>query len=173
MKHKRKLLAILLIAAVILAAGIGSAYAYFSDNTQANGVLRIKPMGTDIIERVIKREKHITITNAADGAEVFVRARAFSGDDADLTYSGEGWFDGGDGWWYYGSGGALTILKADSQTPELIANVEKVLPVDADPGQSLNVIVVYEAARVLYDADNAAYYADWEPGASISEGGES
>ena len=164
--NKKKLLIIILTVALVLTAGIGSAYAYFSDNSEANGMLKIAPIDTEIKETVIKKEKHATIYSEENAAEVYVRARAFSGNDADLTYHGDGWYDGGDGWWYYGSPGTLSILHPGTQTSELVVNVEKVLRDDAEPGEDLNVIVVYEAARVLYDEVNAAYYTTWDSGGS-------
>lgn len=170
MKNKR-ILAVVLIAVVVFGAGFGTAYAYFSANTWASGKLIIPPINTDVKEIVKEKEKVLTISNAWDGAEVFIRARGFSGYEDALTYSAPegGWFDGGDGWWYYGADSAnLTILPpGESQakpalTTPLTVHLEKTFPEDAVVGDNFNVVVVYESARVLYDESGQAYYAEWE-----------
>jgi hypothetical protein len=83
-----------------------------------------------------------------------VRARAFSGSQYPLEYSGDGWSLGNDGYYYYGD-----ILSASESTSELLVQISGV-PVNADNDTSFNVIVVYESTPVLYKEDGTPY-ADW------------
>ena len=153
-----KLILASVIAAMVLNVTIMPVSAYFTANTEAEGGLRIVPESNEPHEYIVDKEKRLTIENDVDAAPVFVRARGFSGDDSDLTYDGENWHDGGDGWWYYDE-----ILEAGQTTEALVISIEKVLPEDAEPGDNFNVIVVYESTRVkngYTDAESAFRSAD-------------
>lgn len=158
MKRTKILLASLL-AGVILCTGIIPVYGYFTANTQSSGGLEIKPIDTSISETVVGNNKNLVISNSSDGAPVYVRARGFSGDDsADLSYSGgEGWVDGGDGWWYY----TPLLLPEDTEqeqsgkTTTLSVDISKILPEDAEPGDNFNVVVVYESVLPMDGVEGA------------------
>ena len=156
---RTKILLASLIAAVILCAGIAPAYGYFTANTQSSGTLEIKPIDTNMREKVVSGVKEITIFNNPGGAPVYVRARGFSGDDsANLSYSaGEGWVDGGDGWWYYEPvlNPKNEAAKETGETTPLDVNISKVIPAEAKPGDNFNVAVVYEAVLPIDGVESA------------------
>lgn len=145
---------ILAAAAVVLPLSVagGSALAYFTANTTASGGYPVW-VGTDTVieEEFGNWTKHITITNSANsngGGPVYVRAKAFSGDKYSLKYSGSGWSDGGDGYWYYTDNGY--VLKPGESTSVLDVKIENV-PADEAEKEEFNVIVIYERMPVQYD----------------------
>jgi predicted ribosomally synthesized peptide with SipW-like signal peptide len=169
MMKKRTLLMSAL--AVVLAAGmtIAPAMAYFTDHTEANGSVTVE-LGTQttIDEEIDGMNKIVTIHN--DGPEsVYVRVNAYAGSDLDLTFSGEGWSArDGEGWSYYSG-----IIEAGQDSGPLTIAIDN-LPEGAMVGDDVNVSVVYEATKVIYDNDEAQA-PDWDLAAVIApteEGGE-
>ena len=154
MKKRRIVLAALAVV-VVLVAAIGSSLAYFSAFVTASGTVTVGAGTTTTIEEpdVSEGTKHLVITNTGEN-DCYVRAKAFAGSALTLTYSGSGWTDRGDGWYYYGE-----ILPAGEQTSELLVTIsgEEDLAEDVD---SFNVIVVYEHAPVSYD-ENGNAFEDW------------
>lgn len=155
MKHKF-LIPAALVLSLILGASVGSAMAYFTTYASAEGGYTIALPGskTDVDENFSGWQKRVVISSAEGSMPVFVRAQAFSGSAYTLTYSGEGWTPGSDGYYYY-----TPILEGGAETAELLVNIGNV-PQDVKPGDSFNVIVVYETTPVLYDEAGTAY-ADW------------
>ena len=82
----------------------------------------------------------------------YVRVKAFCGGQYTLTYSGEGWTAGADGYWYYDA-----IVPAGAKSGELDIAIGNTPAGEAD---AFNVIVVQEATAVRYRADGTPY-ADW------------
>lgn len=140
---------------LVLSATINTASAYFTTYAEAKGGYTIE-LGdkTRINENFSGWVKYVTITSAEDSEPVYVRARAFSGSQYPLEYSGDGWSLGNDGYYYYGD-----ILSASESTSDLLVQISGV-PVNADNDTSFNVIVVYESTPVLYKEDGTPY-ADW------------
>lgn len=155
MKHKFLLPAALTLA-LILGVSVQSAMAYFTTYASAEGGYSIALPGsdTDVGEDFSSWQKRVVVSNAEGSMPVFVRARAFSGDAYTLTYSGEGWAPGEDGYYYYNA-----MLAGGEVTAELLVHIDGV-PTGAQPGDNFNVIVVYETTPVLYDEAGMAY-ADW------------
>jgi predicted ribosomally synthesized peptide with SipW-like signal peptide len=155
MKKRHVLLAVL-AAVMVLSIGVGSAVAYFTASAEAEGAIPIKLKTTTTIEEpdLFRWIKHLVITNDEKSEPVFVRAKGFSGSAYPLTYSGEGWTEGEDGWYEYEE-----ILPAGGSTKELLVGIGNI-PEDAVEGQSFNVTVVYESTPVQYDSDGTAF-ADW------------
>ena len=148
------LLAVVLLLGVLIPTVVPPVMAYFTTYTRAKGGYTIHLTGVTTIDEEFQNwEKTVTITNK-EGKDVFVRARGYAGSQFTLTYSGEGWSDGGDGWWYYGP--ALSAGKTANPLVIAISN----LP-EAEEGDSFNVAVVYESTLVQYNADGTTK-ADWE-----------
>lgn len=150
---KTKILAAIAVVC-ILTASIGPAYAYFtaSDNAAGRHIVRLTPK-PDITEpEVVDGVKHVVVTNAENAGPVFVRAKAFAGSDVALSYSGEGWSAAGDYYEY------SEIVNGGESTAELLVSFTK--EGKLEEGESYNVIVVYEATPVQYEADGTPY-ADW------------
>ncbi len=155
MKKSKWILPALLAASLVIAASIPSAMAYFTTYTEASGVLPLDLGNETTIEEptVTDWTKHVVVTNTGD-ADVFIRARAFAASAYKLTYSGTGWSDGGDGYWYY----ADPIAPA-GETQELLIAIGDI-PTEVAEGDEFNVAVVYESVPVRYD-ENGAAFADW------------
>ena len=162
MKRKSFVLTVLVLA-LVLSATIGSALAYFTANASAVGSVPIElGGGTRMEEEVGSWSKTVTIrydTGDPNNTQpVYVRFRAFGpsydGGDGALTVTGEGWTQSGD-WYYYSQ--ALDPEHADAspisvQIAEMTrAQYDKFL----EEGDGLDVIVVYESAPVLYNADGS------------------
>ena len=102
--------------------------------------------------------KTVSIENT-EGSPVWIRARAYAGVTYPLVVTGEsGWYDGGDGWWYY------SAPVADFETTaNLYVSITGIPAADAEDHQfaSFNVAVVYESTRVHYGEDGEPLAADW------------
>jgi hypothetical protein len=167
MKKSKLLLTIL---AVIMAAGmvIAPALAYFTTTAEASGTAVIaladqtKIEEPDVDVNETEWVKHVVITNEGP-ADCFVRAKAFAGGELTLNCGGDGWSDGGDGYWYYGAKGSETILKAGEDTAELKVTITGISEITKEKmeGDGLNVAVVYESTKVLYKEDGTPDDADW------------
>lgn len=160
MKNKNTALLIVAIALILVTYTNGIS-AYFTTYTEAMGGY-IVHVGddTDIYEQFSNWTKRVTVVSGADAQPLYVRARAFAGDEYTLLYSGTDWTLGEDGYFYYSK-----ILYPGEETKELLIRIEDI-PEDAVPGDSFNVEVIYETSPVLYD-ENGNPYADW----SVTLGG--
>ncbi len=158
-----------LAAGLVLTAGTGRAWAYFTTYTSASGGYAID-LGheTQIVEEYSNHTKRLAVSNDST-QPVYVRARAFSGSQCVLTYSSEdgGWQAGNDGYYYFSQplAGAVTTedgAVSTAKTSELLVQIE--FPADAQAGDECNVVVVCESLPVQYDADGntlAPQAADW------------
>ena len=154
--NKKRVLSLLALA-LILIMNIPGVLAYFTGHDEADGTV---PMHLGTTTR-IKEEykdwvKHVTILNE-EGKPVYIRARAYVGQTYELSVSGSGWTDGGDGWWYYGE-----PVEAGKTTSALDVEILNIPEEDVDPTKtSFNVAVVYESTPVYYGEDGTAKPADW------------
>lgn len=161
--------AAVLAAGLVLTAGVGEAWAYFTTYASASGGYTVDlDNETRITEEYSDHTKRLVVSN--DGARpVYVRARAFSGSQCALTYSSGdgGWQAGNDGYYYYGEplAGAATApdgTVSAAKTSELLIRIA--FPEDAREGDECNVVVIYESIPVQYGEDGnmlAPQAADW------------
>lgn len=165
--NKRKITRPVLIAllAIILAAGtgIGTAWAYFTTFATAKGSYTLK-LGdrSDIEEDVTEGKKEVAISVSDDSQPVFIRLKAFSGEEYSLKYQSESdkWTEDEDGYWYY-----LAPVEANGKTDKLIIYIldkdgKKIDASKVEDGTKFNIIVVYETTPAIYAADGTAT-ADW------------
>ena len=173
MKHKSLILSILALVLIVCAVA-QPALAYFTANTDANGAVPLRfGRSTWISEEVTNLRKAVTITNTGGETPdeqkyadpVWVRARAYVGQEYSLSISGEDW-SGPDAeeWYYY----------ADPVPPPLVENgvvtkyystkplyVELTdLPKVDDPEHQftdINVAVVYESITAVYNPDGVTF----------------
>ena len=147
-----------LLLVMILSTSIGTALAYFTANTQAEGAVPIT-LGDreEINEDFDNWVKHVTITSDEDSEPVFIRAKVFYSVASGLTtsISGSGWSLGEEGHYYYSE-----IVKGGETTSVLDVAIGNI-PQDAEEGDEFNVVVIYESTPVRYEADGTAY-ADWD-----------
>ncbi len=137
--------------ALTAAVSVGSALAYFTTYTTAEGSVTMNMGFTETIpeEEVDSAGKHVWIRNNGE-YDCFVRVKVFA--EVNVSYEpAEGWSDGGDGYWYYGS-----VLPAGGRTSELLITYQ--FPEDEEP---FDIIVVQECTPVLYD-ENGMAYPDWD-----------
>lgn len=151
---KNRILLTALAAALILALSIGSALAYFTDWTLADGTETVHAGHTgEINESFDSWVKHVTVKNTSKDVSVFVRAKVFS--TYTVAASGTNWDSvGKETYTYY----ALPLGPGET-TPDAL-NVTITPPAGLEDGESFNVIVVYEAVPVKYDKDGTPI-ADW------------
>lgn len=151
---------LVLSAAVTMAgAGVGKAWAYFTTYAEAAGGYTIR-LGdrTEITESFTEWTKHVSIASEEDSEPVYIRVRAFCGSQYTLEYSGEGWSQGADGYYYYSSavaGGASTAV--------LDLRINNI-PEDPEELERFNVVVIYESTPVRYHEDGTPYTVhetDW------------
>ena len=160
---KRNLILSVLILALVLSAGIGSAWAYFTTFATARGGLTLH-LGyrTEFEESVSDAAKHIVIryddAGGANTQEVYVRVKAFGPEDGrhglSLT-SGEGWTPAADGWYVYTQALGPGVPAAS----ELVIGISGFTKEEAEQfkeGENFNVAVVYECAPVIYNEDGSA-----------------
>lgn len=167
----KKSTAFLTFVAIVLAlaANLSLTWGYFTTYTQASGRIPLEMGGrTDITEEVSDWTKHVVITSEEGSQPVFVRARAFGGEQYDLVYSDPtgSWSQGTDGFWYLNR-----PLLGGEETPELLVKINGI-PEKPEEGQEFNVVVVYETTPVLYDAAGNPY-ANWKQTLRATEGGVS
>ena len=147
-----------LAGALALAAGAGTANAYFTTFAEAQGgvVIRLGDR-TEIEEACSEWTKSIVITSNPDSQPVYIRARAFCGSVYELEYispSGKWTLNEADGFYYYND-----IVYGGASTDVLEIKIGNI-PETPEPGQGFNVAVIYESTPVRYHAGGEAY-ADW------------
>ncbi len=152
-------IAILALAVIMIAgASIRSAWSYFTTYATAKGgyIIHLGDQ-TDIEEDVSQWKKHIKIKSDADSDPVYIRARAYWGDDYTCHYedSSGKWSPRSDGWYYYSD-----IVYGGDITDELVVVIDNHPEID-QPGPDFNVIVVYESLPVEYDSNGNIVEPDW------------
>lgn len=151
MKKRKQIIMAGLILILVVSCGIGSAWAYFTTNARAEGSKMISFSDTDIHEDPPENNtKQVIITNNEDSSvDVFVRARAYVGEEYEITVQEEnGWSGSEDGWSYYAS-----PLAPGESSETLLIGIENVLdiPDEEKEGGFVNVAVVYECIDASYD----------------------
>ena len=153
----RNVLLVSLVSAMVLFAGVGKAWAYFTTYARAEGgsVIRLD-YDTEIEEEFSDWTKKITISNKSGSLPVYIRVKAFCGGEYRLAYSDQSgrWGQGTDGYWYYNN-----IVYGGEKTEPLSVRIENI-PEDAEISAEFNVAVIYESTLVRYDK-NGNPYADW------------
>lgn len=146
---------------MLIVAMIIPAWSYFTTYAQARGGYQVHLKEDSRIKEgdVVNWTKPITISSTETSEPIYVRVKAFCGDDKKLVYSAdEGWTDGNDGYWYYDA-----VLEP-GQTTENILNINiqgAKDPEDATPDDSFHVVVIYESTPARYRADGTPY-ANWK-----------
>ena len=142
--NKRTIIFVLL-AALIFSTGV--AYAYFTDYEQAKGGAAIYLNGQTIIEEEAKNDqKTVRIYN--NGKTDVIARVAIYGDFITETAKVESDWDRDGEFWYY-----RKILHPGESTSDIVANIDVTAAEAA--GHDLEIIVVHESSRVLYDGTEA------------------
>lgn len=155
---KRRLGLMAVAIGLIAAATVAPAMSYFTTYATAKGGYTLNlGESTSMKETFAEWTKHITIANTGE-TECYVRVKAFSGSQYPLYFSSESslWSLHKDGYWYYNA-----ILPAGTVMPESEALAIEIHRMDEASVQDFNVIVIEEAAPVLYD-ENGVPSADWD-----------
>ncbi|NCB92770.1 MAG: hypothetical protein EOM40_09465 [Clostridia bacterium] len=159
MRNKIKKRPIILAAAALgltISLSVGGALAYFTTYSTASGsaLLDIGFTETSIEENVENGVKSVVVANIGDYS-CFVRARIFAAEGMTGNISGEGWSDGGDGYWYFNS-----VVAAGAKTNALNININYPTNEGEDKVEDFNVIVVQECTPVVY-SETGDPIADW------------
>ena len=151
---------------LVATIGVGSALAYFTSYTSANGGKEISLdfTKTDLKENMGDGVKKLTITNAENAERCYVRLRALVGDDFKdrIKYlepsENKNWIVADDSYVYY-----KNILEPGESTTEIdvLFNLDNLT-------DSFNIIIIQESTPVQYDAEGNVY-ADWSVKAEVSE----
>ena len=153
----KKLVAITALSLAMLSAvAIKPAMAYFTDRTEATGLVPVyvgntPTTATETVENMIKT---ISIKNTGD-YEAFIRVAAIYGDNCTVTLDADnsaGWTYDKDGYYYY----STPVKKG-----ETAGDLKLVVAAKDGVKESFNVIITQEATQVHYDADGNAY-AEWD-----------
>lgn len=149
---KTKIILPALAAILVIGLMVGPALAYFTAHLEATGGAKVNlGFKTEIKETVKDMQKTVVISNKGPES-VWVRAMAFSA--YDLEYSGTGWIIGPGGYYYFDQ--ALAAGESTQDKPLVIGIKTTVVEGDTTtPPASgeFNVVVIYECAPLLYDAD--------------------
>ena len=165
LNSKRKTVVLAALSLVlVLCMGMGSAWAYFTDQSMAYGGLTITEPTTTIEEEVGPGTKDITITNTSESAAVWVRARVYASKVLQPDASGDNWTGNIDTWYTYDvplePGEAAQPLHVTFKLKSKKHPVYE--PEGAEDGDSYSVIVVYEHMPVEYDANGQPKTPVWD-----------
>ena len=150
----------LLSLVLVLSMSVGAAYAFFTASVTPRGGYVLRIGYTPQISEKLEGDKHVTLISEAGAPTVFVRAKAYTGVQFQqhLSYTGENWMKGKqneDFFYYY-----ILPLEGGSSTSELLVHVSTDLfPAETQPGDEVNVIVVYESTPAVFSADGKPDYA--------------
>lgn len=155
MRKKTTLLIAIAVVMIVAGASIAPVKAYFTHHMKAVGTVEVN-LGdkTQLHEDVDGWNKSVTIESHGPES-VYVRVKAFASEDLTLSYSGNGWSIGDQGYYYYSE-----ILDAGMTSSPLKVAISNV-PADAKDGDSLNVSIIYECTKVQYDENGEPLAPDW------------
>lgn len=154
-----------LTAALGMATLTGTAFAYFTSNTQATGGHTIQlGYSTDVNEEIVDGNKRISMTNTGN-TDVMVRIQLFYGTGVNNsitvgTPGAEGWTNAGDTWTY------SEVLAPGASTTVLPVNVTAKEGTDLS---NFDVTVIGQTSPVYYDEDGKAVAYLWQTQASGGE----
>ncbi len=169
---KRSFILIVLTFALVIAASIQPAIAYFTTYVRARGGYPVSLGDTTTIEENFSSwAKHVVIHNKEGSEPVFIRAKViYTTKNNELGYkvSGTGWSElNEDGFYYWGTKEMPTILYGGKSTGDAKNKVNTLdveitkIPEEPQKGDSFSVTVIYESTPVRYDA-NGNPYAKWD-----------
>lgn len=163
MKLKSIILPVLAVGCLAISA-IGSANAYFTTYVTAKGGTHISfHHREEIHERYEDWKKYVTIScDKETTVPMVVRAQAFSGKDAPITYTATKWHQDGD--WYYYTDYLLGGDSGKDVTDELIVSIDhQLVELKDEDSNNFNVVVVYEAIPAVFD-ENGNLVDPWTLG---------
>ncbi|MCF0129828.1 MAG: hypothetical protein HUJ70_14690 [Pseudobutyrivibrio sp.] len=160
MKVKQAIPAIL-AACLICAGQVNSANAYFTTYVTAKGGYVVNWEYHNKIKETFDNWKKCVIISSDPGSiPTYVRVKAFSGSKYTLNYpANSDWTLGKDDFYYYNK----PLLEGTDSTGLMIEIND--VPTSPRKGDNFNVVVVYEAIPVKYDADGnlvKPWECDWE-----------
>lgn len=168
MKRRNYYPEVLALTAIVAVAwaGIGKTWSYFTTYAEAAGGYTIR-LGdrTEITEDFSEWTKHVVISNEESSEPVYIRVKAFSGSQYTLTYSGEGWSLGSDGYYYYNE-----MVNGGGATGALDLKIGGI-PEEPEAQERFNVVVVYESTPVKYHEDGSAYTVHETDWSELLDGG--
>ena len=183
MSNMKKVLVVISLL-LLTVVSVPRALSYFYTYTDAKGTLTVKLSDeSSFHEYVESGMKYLTITAEEDSDPIFVRAKAITTSDVILKYDipegtpADAWESGDDGYRYYRLPIDGREDSALGKTAKL--NVEITLPEGGTPGDTKNVVVLYEAtpayfceeradvpanAKIVYELSDGSgfWYTTWE-----------
>ena len=164
---KRNLIIAFAAVVMLLCAVMPKAMAYFTTYVRVQGGIPLKMESITRLEEDVKKNHKDVVVYHDGTVPCYVRAMAIAPTGVTLQYEpGEGWVDGGDGYYYYDQ-----MLSGKSNTTVLRVSIT--VP-DTKPENEMNIIVVYESTTSLDEEgkpiwDNVAKYEETVEGGSGNE----
>lgn len=151
---RRKTILLVIAVALVLSISIGTAFAYFSDRTEAKGEATLTLGGkTELHDEYKTDQKTVSVENIGEtriAVRVAVYAPVVNGQTATVT-KGDGWEgpigEGDTKYYYYNK--ILEPQNPGKTTTNLIVNTEYML--NADLGDLVDVVVTQECVQITYD----------------------
>lgn len=160
--HKKiwKILPGVLLAFLICKSSVQNANAYFTTYVTAKGGYQVSwSHREEIKEEYRDWSKYITIISKEGSVPVYVRVKAFAGQEYTLVYEGNDWeYNDKDGYCYYKG-----ILQGGESVTGLRVGIDNI-PLNPKDGSEFNVVVIYETIPVTYTEDGSIISpmdADW------------
>ena len=161
LKNRNLFPAALLLAGLVLlgARAPQRSSAYFTTHVRTAGDVTITLSDrSEFHEEVSGFEKRLTVSNEESDAPIFARIKILAGSTIKITPAGDGWFDGGDGYWYYS-----LPLRRGAVSSVLVLTIEP----DGELKRDFNVVCAQESVPAVYDAAGNPINpvkANWERG---------
>ena len=158
--QNKKLITLAALSLLIVASiSVKPAMAYFTDTTTASGKVKVEIANTTstINEEVDGMVKTISVTNTGS-YDAFVRVKAVMPSNGyevsvDSTTDSRWSYNKEEDYYYYSD-----VVASGESTANLVLNIDAT---KATIKSDFNVIIVEEAAKVLYDTDGKPY-ASWD-----------
>jgi predicted ribosomally synthesized peptide with SipW-like signal peptide len=156
MKSKKLLIAVATLA-MIGAASVGPAMAYFTDSEYAKGKVEVS-LGDSTLtphEKVTGYDKKVVIENTGK-YDVYVRVKAYAGSTVGLkATTTAGWTLDNDGYYQFDY-----VVEAGDSTDPIVFTVTP--PADSEFQDDFNVIIYEEATRAEYKEDGTPVGPNWK-----------
>lgn len=161
---RTKLTMTALAAMLVLGMSAGTAWAYFTDSTTAEGSIPIKvEPTTTITEENGPGTKTIRIRNTGENVPAYARVRIYAASDLGASAVGDGWSGSIGSWFEYAEplavGAETKPLEVSFELEHAYNEAEGIE--GARNGDETNIIVVFECVPVTYDADGNPLPASW------------
>jgi len=157
---QRKIVMLIIAAALVLLVSVGVTFAYFSDYEEASGGATLKLGGeTEMTEGEDSASKHIVVENTGD-TNMITRVMIFDNEHMTVTLENEkDWhetkIEGGKCYYY------TKVLKPGEKTSAIDAELS-VEWKGEEPEYNFDVTVIHESAQAVYNGKTLVTPEGWD-----------